>query len=509
MAGHFVKRDRTGGKRVTEDKQNSGDTGSSEGLLKGKPVSRREFLKIAGIAGATIGVGTGLGGLVAACGGGTTTTTAGPTTTAAATTTTAAATTTSAASTTTVSAGPEAGREVKIGVIAPVTGVYAVFAISDKWGLDLISRKVGDTMVLGDGKSHKINWLLRDTQSDTNRAGQVTSDLILNDKADILVVGGGPDTALPAADTAETLGCPLLGINCPWEAWVFGRKKTLTDVEKWVFGLLFGVEQACAGAVKVFDQLGSNKVASLFLGNTVDSQAWLTPQIGIADQLKAAGYTIAPYSLFNQGTEDFTSLIGGFKKAGCEVAFGSNPGKDFSVFWQQCQQQGYKPKGCIEIVGLSSYQDQVALGKAAFGLVMGFTWHKSWPYSDPVTGMTNAQLADDFEASTNSPWNIFITGYSRLSWAVDVLKRTKNLDDKQSVVDAIKTTKTELPIGPVDFTAKVDPAGRLITPNIWKQPWGMGQLQPGTKWKIDIPLVAQIDAPEVKIDRVPVPISYA
>ena len=61
-----------------------------EGVLmfeESKSVSRREFLKVAGIAGATIGAGAGLGGLVAACGGGeTTTTTAAP-----ATTTTAAA----------------------------------------------------------------------------------------------------------------------------------------------------------------------------------------------------------------------------------------------------------------------------------------------------------------------------------------------------------------------------------------------------------------------------------
>ena len=227
MAGHFVQRQ---GKRVTEDKQDSGDTGSSEGLLKGKAVSRREFLKIAGIAGATIGVGAGLGGLVAACGGGTTTTTAASTT-AAPTTTTARRRPLRGASTTTVSAGPEAGREIKVGVIAPVTGVYAVFAISDKWGLGLIKKNVGDTMVLGDGKSHKVNWLLRDTQSDTNRAAQVTSDLILNDKADILIVGGGPDTALPAADTAETARLSPSGINCPWQAWVFGRGKT-PDVRK-------------------------------------------------------------------------------------------------------------------------------------------------------------------------------------------------------------------------------------------------------------------------------------
>ena len=41
------------------------------GMLQGKAVSRRDFLKIAGIAGATVGVGAGLGGLLAACGGGT------------------------------------------------------------------------------------------------------------------------------------------------------------------------------------------------------------------------------------------------------------------------------------------------------------------------------------------------------------------------------------------------------------------------------------------------------
>jgi branched-chain amino acid transport system substrate-binding protein len=503
MRNHSMK----GEEHMGEEQKHGTEQESGDGLVGGKSVSRREFLRIAGVAGAAVGLGAGLGGLVAACGKAEeTTTTAGPTTTAAPATTT---TTAAPASTTTVSAGPEAGREIKVGVIAPVTGVYAVFAIADKWGLGLIQKTVGDTMVLGDGKSHKVSWLLRDTQSDTNRAAQVTSDLILNDKADILIVGGGPDTALPAADTAETLGAPLLGINCPWQAWVFGRGKTMDVAEKWVFGSLFGVEQATAGVVKVFDKLTTNKVVSLYLGNTADSQAWLSPQFGIADTLKAAGYTIAPYSLFNQGTEDYTSLISGFKKAGCELNFGSNPGKDFSVYWQQCMQQGYKPKGCIEVVGLSSYQDQVALGDAALGLTMGFTWHKSWPYSDLITGMTNAQIADDFETATGSPWNIFITGYARMGWAVDVLKRTKDFENKESVLEAIKTTKTELITGPIDMTSPVDPTGRHITPNIYKQPWGFGQLQKGTKWKIDIPLVAQIDSPETKVDRDPVPISYS
>ena len=71
-----------------------------------KSVSRREFLRIAGLAGATIGLGAGLGGVLAACGEEeTTTTAAGETTTTAAgeTTTTAAGETTTTAAGTTVS----------------------------------------------------------------------------------------------------------------------------------------------------------------------------------------------------------------------------------------------------------------------------------------------------------------------------------------------------------------------------------------------------------------------
>ena len=38
-----------------------------KGLLSGKEISRRDFLKVAGATGATIGLATGLGSLVAAC----------------------------------------------------------------------------------------------------------------------------------------------------------------------------------------------------------------------------------------------------------------------------------------------------------------------------------------------------------------------------------------------------------------------------------------------------------
>jgi len=477
---------------VSEEQKESRQGSGEDDLLGRKPVSRREFLKLAGVAGAAVGVGAGLGGLVAACGGAEeTTTTAGPTTTAA------ASTTTTAASTTTVTAAPEMGREIKVGVISPLTGIIAVFAVADRWGIDMVKEFVGDELVLGDGKLHKVSWLLRDTQSDDNRASQVTSDLILNEKADLLIVGGAPTTAVPAAVQAETLGCPLLGTNCPWQAWVFGRGLTLETREKWVFGTLFGIEQGTAAMIQVLDKIPTNKKAGLFLGNTIDTDAWLAPEIGMDSMLQKAGYEYILPSKFNLGTEDFSDLISAYKKFGCEINCGSNPGKDFPNFWTQCAQQGYKPKACVEMIGLSATEDQIAMGKSAFGIIQIFTWHADWPYVDPITGMNCRELADRYEADLGKPWDQFITGYMRSGWALDVLKRTKDLDDKESILEAIRTAKMDTILGPVDFTQTPDPAGQLITPNIYKSAVALGQHRKGTKWPVETPMVAVVDAPGV------------
>ena len=118
-------------------------------------VSRRQFLKMAGIMGAAVGAGAGLGGLVAACGSEESTTT----TAAAATTTTSAAatsSTTAAPQTTTTSAGVETGRPVKVGFVDPLTGVLAAFGLAGDYCVSKWKAATADGLVLGDGKNHPV-----------------------------------------------------------------------------------------------------------------------------------------------------------------------------------------------------------------------------------------------------------------------------------------------------------------------------------------------------------------
>jgi branched-chain amino acid transport system substrate-binding protein len=148
------------------------------------------------------------------------------------------------------------------------------------------------------------------------------------------------------------------------------------------------------------------------------------------------------------------------------------------------------------MIGLSSTDAQIAMGEAAFGIIQIFTWHADWPYVDSISGLTCRELADKYEADLEKPWDQFITGYMRSAWAVDVLQRTKDLDDKESVLEAIATTKLDTILGPVDFT-ETAPAGQLVTPTVFKTAVALGQHRPGTKWFIETPMVAVIDAPGV------------
>ena len=75
------------------------------------------------------------------------------------------------------------------------------------------------TKLTGDGKKRMIEIIVKDSQSDTNRAATVTGDLITQDKCDIIVTASTPDTVCPVADQAEALrGSPLWSVTSAIQA---------------------------------------------------------------------------------------------------------------------------------------------------------------------------------------------------------------------------------------------------------------------------------------------------
>jgi branched-chain amino acid transport system substrate-binding protein len=201
---------------------------TEEGLAGRRSLSRREFLKYAGLAGATVAVGAGLGGLVAACAEETTTTTAatGATTTMGPTTT--------AAPTTTVATGPEppAVDKIRIGAARPISGVNALFEQAHfgpaykLWVEDV--NAAGGLVVAG--KPLPIEMTVYDDQSDLDTSMRLLQKLMLEDKVDFvfapcstafLFAAAGVANAnnyilMSAEGGATTLETEMAKGNLPW-----------------------------------------------------------------------------------------------------------------------------------------------------------------------------------------------------------------------------------------------------------------------------------------------------
>ncbi len=291
----------------------SADLDNNQSVVPTNPVSRRDFLKIAGVAGAALGMGAGLGGVLAACGEEETTTT-----TAGSTTTTAAATTTTAGATTTVSAEAEVGREIKIGWAIPVTGALAGFAIPSEFIIKEFQDNVWkDGMVLGDGKKHPINCIVADTQSDTNRASQVAGDLLNNTKVDIIGANGADDTVDPVAVQAETLGVPCLTCGSPNNGW-YKALGNPTPGPKWCYHFCFTNDQFGHAFVGMWDTMPTNKKVAWLMLNSAAGINYNDPE-GPRPPIEEAGYEIVDTGYFEFGTSDYSAEISAYKKAGCDI----------------------------------------------------------------------------------------------------------------------------------------------------------------------------------------------
>jgi branched-chain amino acid transport system substrate-binding protein len=168
-------------------------------------------------------------------------------------------------------------------------------------------------------------------------------------------------------------------------------------------------------------------------------------------------------------TDDFTAQISAFKNAGVEIVTGVVVPPDFTTFWTQAAQQGFKPKIVTVAKALEFPQPIQALGDRGNGLSVEVWWSPSHPFSSGFTGQTSAALAADYESSTGKPWTMPLAfKHSLFEVAIDALKRTEDPTDPASIRDAIKTTSYNSIVGPIDFS-------KGPVPNIAKTPLVGGQ----------------------------------
>jgi branched-subunit amino acid ABC-type transport system permease component len=102
--------------------------------------------------------------------------------------------------------------------VSPQTGPLAGFGEADTFVLAGVRKAFGKGLRVGDA-THPVEVLVRDSQSDPNRAAEVASRLILSDKVDLMLVASTPETTNPVSDQCEVNGTPCISTVAPWQPW--------------------------------------------------------------------------------------------------------------------------------------------------------------------------------------------------------------------------------------------------------------------------------------------------
>jgi branched-chain amino acid transport system substrate-binding protein len=187
--------------------------------------------------------------------------------------------------------------------------------------------------------------------------------------------------------------------------------------------------------------------------NDPDGIATADEATGFPAAMKGAGYSWLNPGLVTGGTEDYSSVINKFKADGCECLTALLNPPDFANFWKQCKQQGFIPKVTAIGRAILTRPDMDAVGDIGNGLSLEVWWEKTHPFKSALTGLSCDEQVKAWEATSSSPYSpaLGLTGGAGFDVVTDVVKRTADLDDPASYVEAIKATDLQTLVGPVKF----------------------------------------------------------
>jgi branched-chain amino acid transport system substrate-binding protein len=367
------------------------------------------------------------------------------------------------------------GRPVHIGFVAPRTGVLERFGEANDFILAQIRKLVADGLVIN-GVSHPVQILEKDSQSVRSRGSEIALQLIKSDHIDLMLATSTGETVNPVSDVCEANGVPCITTDCPWQSYFFGRGGKADKGFRWTYHFFWGLEDLISVFANMWTDIPTNKVVGALWPNDAEGVAYSDAKFGFPGTLQSRGFKLVDPGRFELSTRDFSEQIRKFKEEKVEILTGVMPPPAFATFWKQAGEAQFAPKVATVAKALLFPAAVEALGDRGADLTTEIWWSPSFPYKSGLTGQNAAELCAAYEDETKKQWTQPIGFHHALfEVALDVLKRTKDVDSPGSIRDAIRATKYDSIVGPIAWEGKP-------VPNVTKTTLVGGQWIPGYKF---------------------------
>lgn len=401
-------------------------------------------------------------------------------------------------------AAPAFGQDlvIRIGYVTPQSGPLAAFAEADDFIVRQISELVANGVETAAGRA-SVEIIVRDSQSNPNRAAEVARDLVVNDEVALIVVASTPETANPVSAQCEIEGIPCISTIAPWQPWFIERQSNPGDPGAWesfdyTYHFFWGLEDVIANYAAMWDQLDTNGQVGGLFPNDADGNAWGDTNVGLPPSLAGLGYTVNDPGRYQNLSDDFTAQINAFKAANADIVTGVVIPPDFTTFWTQANQQGYRPKVASIAKAILFPVAVEALGPIGHNLSTEVWWSASHPFNSSLNGMSAADLAAGYTDATGRPWTQPIGFIHALfEVALDSIERAEDPLDPDSLAEAVSATALDTIVGRVEFGR--DNLPPAVAANVSKTPLVGGQWRYQADGSFELVIVENGLAPEIPL----------
>ena len=352
-----------------------------------------------------------------------------------------------------VSASAALAQEIVLGASVQLTGPLANTGryYRDAYGfaIDKINAAGGAEIA---GKSRQLAIKIYDNQSDPSLSVRQYTQLVSQDKVNLLLGPFASNFAIADSTVAEKYQIPMVQGGGASDQ-IFARNF------KYIFGTLAPASDYFASTVEMMGSLKTppKTVALLYADDAFD----VSVADGTRPKLKAAGFDVVMDERYSTNASDFSSLLSQLKSRGVDAVLVAGHETEILNFVRQAKSLAVAPKLYAFTVGVPSADFRKALGADAdyaFGMT---AWLPSAELKDRWFGDA-AQFAEAYKAKFGyEPDYHAASGVSDVEALVQAMEDAGSTDPKK-VRDALAKVSFDSLYGPIKFSAD----GQIHLPQI-------------------------------------------
>ena len=337
-----------------------------------------------------------------------------------------------------------AAQDVVLGASVQLTGPVAntgrYYRDAYQFAIDKINAAGGVKIA---SQSHKLVLKLYDNQSDINLSMRQYTQLVTEDKVNLLLGPFASNFALADSAISEKYKVPMVQGGGASDQ-IFARKF------RYIFGTLAPASNYFGSTISMLKLLkpAPQSVALLYADDAFD----VSVAEGTRPMLKQAGLNIVLDERYSTNATDFNSLLSQIKSKKADVVLVAGHETEILNFVRQAKSLEVAPKMYSFTVGVPSEDFRKALGKDA-NYAFGMTpWLPSAELKDRWFGDAE-QFAKAYKAKFGyDPDYHAASGAADVETLVQAMEAANSLDP-QKVRDALARIKFDSLYGPIAFNA--------------------------------------------------------